>query len=75
MKAEDAGMDRLGVSFDTVIGARVEKCGFDVWERDERMKPEGSDGFDSPTGAQACNAYLRDKGYEFANAGRGGRPP
>ncbi|MDP2086689.1 MAG: sulfatase-like hydrolase/transferase, partial [Gemmobacter sp.] len=34
MKADMAGMARLGLSPDSVIGARVSECGFDLWDRD-----------------------------------------
>ncbi|AXI48415.1 phosphonate monoester hydrolase [Sulfitobacter sp. SK012] len=67
MKADDEGMERLGIPRDTVIGARVEQCGFDVWERDDGMRPEGPDGFYDPKGAETYNTYLRDKGYDSAN--------
>ncbi|MGD1925546.1 MAG: sulfatase-like hydrolase/transferase [Paracoccaceae bacterium] len=67
MKADAAGMVRLGLSPDSVIGARVAECGFDVWERDDGMRPEGPDGFYDPNGALKYNAYLREKGYEAEN--------
>ena len=77
MKADDAGMERLGIARDTIIGARVEQCGFDVWERDDGMRPEGPDGFYDEHGAERYNEWLRAKGYDsanpwhdFANAGR-----
>eukprot|EP01037_Dinobryon_pediforme_P034159 gene34159-39954_t len=35
MVADDEGMARLGIARATDIGARVEQCGFDVWERDD----------------------------------------
>ncbi|MGI9418340.1 MAG: alkaline phosphatase family protein [Geminicoccaceae bacterium] len=76
MRADAEGMARLGLSPDSVIGARVAECGFDVFERDDGMRPEGPDGSYDPKGAEAYNAYLRGKGYEsdnpwhdFANAG------
>ena len=76
MRADAAGMARLGLAPDSVIGARVAECGFDVFERDDGMRPEGPDGQYDPKGAEAYNDYLRDKGYrsknpwhDFANAG------
>jgi len=76
MRADEAGMTRLGLSPDSVIGARVAECGFDVFERDDGMRPEGPDGLYDPGGAAAYNDYLRAKGYQsdnpwhdFANAG------
>jgi arylsulfatase A-like enzyme len=35
MKADAEGMARLGLAPDSVIGARVAECGFDVWVRDD----------------------------------------
>lgn len=78
MKADDEGMAWLGIDRESVIGARVEQCGFDVWERDDGMRPEGPDGlYDETYGAATYNDWLRERGYrsanpwhDFANAGR-----
>jgi arylsulfatase A-like enzyme len=77
MKADDEGMARLGISQETVIGARVAECGFDVFERDDGMRPEGPDGLYDPRGGAVYNDYLRARGYsstnpwhDFANSGR-----
>jgi arylsulfatase A-like enzyme len=78
MKADDEGMAWLGIDRDSVIGARVEQCGFDIWERDDGMRPEGPDGFyDEAYGAARYNDWLRERGYrsanpwhDFANSGR-----
>ncbi|MCZ4256662.1 sulfatase-like hydrolase/transferase [Sulfitobacter sp. G21635-S1] len=67
MAADAEGMQRLGLAPDSVIGARVAECGFDIWERDDGMRPEGPDGFYDPGGALKYNDYLRDKGYESDN--------
>ncbi|MFY0617635.1 sulfatase-like hydrolase/transferase [Shimia sp.] len=67
MKADAEGMARLGLEPDSVIGARVSECGFDVFERDDGMRPEGPDGFYDDGGALKYNDYLRDKGYEGDN--------
>jgi len=82
MKADDEGMAFLGINPESVIGARVEQCGFDVWERDDGMRPEGPDGLYDETGAATYNEYLRDKGYrsanpwhDFANSGRDDADP
>ncbi len=76
MRADAEGMARLGLSPDSVIGARVAECGFDVFERDDGMRPEGPDGFYDQRGAETYNDYLRAKGYvsenpwhDFANSG------
>jgi arylsulfatase A-like enzyme len=77
MRADTDGMERLGLRPDSVIGARAAECGFDVWERDDGMRPEGPDGLYDEDGAAAYNDYLRANGYEaenpwhdFANSGR-----
>ena len=67
MQADAAGMARLGLAPDSVIGARVAECGFDVWERDDGMRPEGPDGLYDEGGALAYNAYLRERGYGGGN--------
>ncbi|KAA0910117.1 sulfatase-like hydrolase/transferase [Aquicoccus porphyridii] len=76
MRADVEGMKRLGLAPDTIIGARVSECGFDVYERDDGMLPEGPDGSYDPDGAKTYNEWLRAKGYEsdnpwhdFANSG------
>lgn len=75
MKADAAGMERLGLSPDTVIGARQSECGFDVWVRDDGLWAEGPDGF-YDEGRSPYNEYLKSKGYavdnpwaDYANAG------
>jgi arylsulfatase A-like enzyme len=76
MKADAAGMARLGLAPDSIIGARVAECGFDVFERDDGMLPEGPDGAYDPDGARRYNDHLRARGYDsdnpwhdFANSG------
>ncbi|WP_170423434.1 sulfatase-like hydrolase/transferase [Ruegeria arenilitoris] len=76
MRADAEGMARLGLEPDSLIGARVAECGFDVFERDDGMLPEGPDGYYDPDGAKEYNKYLTAKGYEsdnpwhdFANSG------
>ncbi|WP_209833837.1 sulfatase-like hydrolase/transferase [Ruegeria sp. HKCCE3926] len=76
MAADAEGMARLGLEPDSIIGARVAECGFDVFERDDGLRAEGPDGFYDPDGAKKYNHYLADKGYEsdnpwhdFANSG------
>lgn len=78
MKADAAGMERLGLSPDSVIGARQAECGFDVWCRDDGLWAEGPSGFYDQK-RSPYNAYLASKGYggknpwaDFANAGRDG---
>ncbi len=76
MRADAEGMARLGLEPDSLIGARVAECGFDVFERDDGMLPEGPDGYYDPDGAREYNKFLTAKGYEsdnpwhdFANSG------
>ena len=75
MKADKAGMERLGLSPDSVIGARQAECGFDTWIRDDGLWAEGPDGFYDEK-RSPYNEYLKAKGYpsdnpwsDFANAG------
>ena len=75
MKADAKGMERLGLSPDTLIGARQADCGFDAWARDDGLWGQGPDGFyDSKR--SPYNEYLKSKGYDgenpwadYANAG------
>ena len=75
MRADAKGMARLGLSPDSIIGARVAECGFDVFVRDDGLWGIGPDGaYDEQV--SAYNQYLHSKGYEgenpwhdFANAG------
>lgn len=75
MKADADGMARLGLSPDSVIGARQAECGFDAWIRDDGLWGHGPDGFYDEK-RSPYNEYLKSKGYEsenpwadFANAG------
>lgn len=67
MVADIEGLDRLGIDPNSKIGARLSECGFDVFERDDGMRPEGPDGYYDPRGALNYNEYLRSKGYESQN--------
>jgi arylsulfatase A-like enzyme len=75
MRADVEGMNRLGIPAESVIGARVAECGFDVFDRDDGLWPEGPDGFYDQQ-KSTYNAYLIDQGYDsenpwldYANAG------
>jgi arylsulfatase A-like enzyme len=75
MKADDEGMDRLGIARGSIIGARLSECGFDVHTRDDGLWAEGEDGF-YDTRRSPYNEYLKTRGYngrnpwaEHANAG------
>ena len=67
MKADAEGMVRLGLEPDSLIGARVAECGFDLFERDDGLNPIGYDGPYDPNGAKNYNEYLKNKGYGGEN--------
>ncbi len=74
MRADVEGMKRLGLSPDSVIGARQAECGFDIWCRDDGLWSHGPDGSYDPR-PSPYEAYLKSRGYEsetpwadFANA-------
>ena len=77
MRADVEGMARLGVDPDSQIGVLVSECGFEPFERDDGLYPEGKDGKYGNNGDDApYQKYLRDLGYDsenpwadFANAG------
>ena len=75
MRVDQEGMQRLGLSPDSIIGARQAECGFDVWVRDDGLWAEGPDGFYDEK-RSPYNEYLKSKGYagdnpwaDYANAG------
>ncbi len=61
MRADEAGMARLGIDPSSDIGVRLAQCGFEPYERDDGLHP-GAAG-DSPT----YNDYLRGHGFGGAN--------
>ena len=75
MKVDADGMERLGLARDSIIGARLAECGFDVLVRDDGLWGTGPDGnYDDKE--SPYNTYLREQGYEadnpwhdYANAG------
>jgi arylsulfatase A-like enzyme len=78
MNADAAGMARLGLAPDSVIGARQSEAGFDVWCRDDGLWAQGPEGFYDRK-RSSYNEYLKSKGYggdnpwaDFANAGTDG---
>lgn len=66
MQADAEGMARLGLAADSVIGARVAECGFDIWERDDGLWAEGPDGF-YDTKRSPYNEWLKTRDYPGAN--------
>ena len=77
MRADEEGMQRLGIDPSSVIGVRVSECGFDPYERDDGLHAVGPDGRYDPQ-VPRYNRYLNDKGYagdnpwhDWANAAQG----
>ena len=66
MKADAKGMARLGLSPDSIIGARVSECGFDLYARDDGLWGMGKDGAYDPR-PSPYNEYLKSRGYDGAN--------
>lgn len=78
MRADVEGMERLGISPDSIIGARTAECGFDIHVRDDGLWGKGPKGW-YDKGVQPYNEYLKSNGYpgenpwhDFANAGQNG---
>jgi len=66
MKADAKGMARLGLSPDSIIGARVSECGFDLHTRDDGLWGKGKDGsYDNRS--SPYNDYLKSRGYDGDN--------
>ncbi|HSM41634.1 MAG TPA: sulfatase-like hydrolase/transferase [Afifellaceae bacterium] len=75
MEADARGLERLGIAPDSIIGARLSECGFDVIVRDDGLWPEGPDGYYDER-RSPYNEYLKSQGYpgdnpwaDHANAG------
>ena len=66
MEVDKAGMERLGLSPDSRIGARVSEAGFDVWLRDDGIWAFGSKGYYDEKHSP-YNEYLASKGYKGEN--------
>ncbi len=66
MKADAEGMARLGLAPDSVIGARVAECGFDVWLRDDGLVAQGPQGFYDEK-RSPYNEWLKSQGYAGKN--------
>lgn len=66
MRADVEGMNRLGIPADSIIGARVAECGFDLFDRDDGLWAEGPDGFYDQQ-KSSYNEYLISKGYDSEN--------
>ena len=73
MVADRAGMDRLGIDQDSIIGVHVSQCGFEPYERDDGLHPDGT--YDP---SPRYDDYLREQGFaadnpweHWANSGEG----
>lgn len=62
MRADLEGMERLGIDISTDIGALVAECGFEVWDRNDGVVPDGASKPPS-----RYNQHLNDKGYKGEN--------
>lgn len=62
MVPDAKGMEWLGIDPTTVIGVRLEECGFDPYERDDGLHPMGP--YDPNPD---YNHFLADKGYSVVN--------
>lgn len=62
MAADTEGMERLGIDPNSVIGIHVSQCGFEPYERDDGLHPDGR--YDPDP---AYDAYLRHQGFEDSN--------
>ena len=66
MRVDAEGMERLGLTPESLIGARQAECGFDVWVRDDGLWAQGPDGF-YDANRSPYNEYLKHKGYDAEN--------
>ncbi|MDX3895716.1 alkaline phosphatase family protein [Pusillimonas sp.] len=62
MRADLAGMARLGIDPSSQIGVRISECGFDPYERDDGIHPYSGHDPDP-----AYNRYLREQGFDGDN--------
>ncbi len=62
MTADAEGMERLGIDPASLIGIHVSQCGFEPYERDDGLHPDGR--YDPDP---AYDTYLRSRGFEAAN--------
>lgn len=62
MAPDHEGMARLGIPADSVIGVLQSECGFEPYERDDGLHPDGR--YDP---APRYDGYLREQGFAAAN--------
>jgi arylsulfatase A-like enzyme len=71
MTADREGLERLGIDAKSIIGVHVSQCGFEPYERDDGLHPDGRP-------RPAYDDYLRAHGFDarnpweqWANSGEG----
>ncbi|WP_434665626.1 alkaline phosphatase family protein [Paraburkholderia sp. A3BS-1L] len=62
MRADLAGMSRLGIDPASQVGVRIAECGFDPYERDDGIHPYSGHDPDP-----AYSRYLREQGFDGDN--------
>ncbi len=62
MVADDEGLERLGIKKDSIIGVHVSQCGFEPYERDDGLHPDGK--YDPKP---RYDDYLREHGFAATN--------
>ena len=62
MAADSEGMERLGINKASIVGVHVSQCGFEPFERDDGLHPDGR--YDPNP---AYDTYLREKGFDATN--------
>ncbi len=62
MRADQAGMSRMGLDPKSQVGLRMAECGFDAYERDDGLHP-----FSGHDPDPRYNQYLREHGFGGAN--------
>jgi len=58
MRADQEGMERLGIDPNSVIGVRVAECGFDPYERDDGLQRRTGEVYSGLASAQWCGRWL-----------------
>jgi arylsulfatase A-like enzyme len=66
MAADTEGMERLGISRDSIIGVRTSECGFDPYERDDGLRGHDGSGSGNRTRTR-YDRYLNEQGYAGEN--------
>ncbi|MDO6585849.1 alkaline phosphatase family protein [Salipiger sp. 1_MG-2023] len=63
MTADVEGMRRLGLAPDSEIGVRVAECGFEPFERDDGLHPDGTRYARNP----AYDSFMKQRGWQDEN--------